>query len=130
MNCSQYYYIPLTAFFQDNLGRPAPELSVNHSGLYWSKRWRGGSGISWTICKSFAPRSRKITMPVPHQSAFIGRMPFLLPNQQHQSTEGKNCSYMCAYHCAQLSYTTWHRTVLIIFPLILQTIILTRMMST
>ena len=38
-----------------------------------------------------------------------------------------NCSY--AYHCAQLSYTTQHRTVLIIFPFILQTIIIALMMS-
>jgi len=37
---------------------------------------------------SFAPRSRQITMPVPHCSVFTGQMPFLLPNQQHQSTEG------------------------------------------
>jgi len=28
----------------------------------------------------------------------------------------KNCSHVCGYHCAQLSYTTQHRTVLIIFP--------------
>jgi len=46
-----------------------------------------GSGISRTICKS-APCSRQITMPVPHHSVFTGRMPFLLPNQQRQSTEG------------------------------------------
>jgi len=46
-----------------------------------------GSGISWAICKS-ALRSRQITMPAPHHSAFTGRMPFLPPNQQHQSTEG------------------------------------------
>jgi len=46
-----------------------------------------GSGISWAICKS-APSSRQITMPAPHHSVFTGRMPFLLPNQQHQSTEG------------------------------------------
>jgi len=39
-------------------------------------------------CKSFAPRSRQITMPAPHHSVFTGRMPFLPPNQQHQSTEG------------------------------------------
>jgi len=32
----------------------------------------------------------------------------------------KNCSRVCAYHCAQLSYTTQHRAVLIIFPLIRQ----------
>jgi len=27
-------------------------------------------------------------MPTPHHSVFAGRVPFLLPNQQHQSTEG------------------------------------------
>ena len=41
----------------------------------------------------------------------------------------KNCSYVCAYHCAQLLNTTQHRTVLIIFPLILQTIIIAQMME-
>ena len=46
-----------------------------------------GSGISWAICKS-ASRSRQITMPVPHTQFFTGRMPFLPPNQQCQSTEG------------------------------------------
>ena len=44
-----------------------------------------GSGISWAICKS-APRSRQIIMPAPHHSVFTGRMPFLPPNQEHQST--------------------------------------------
>ena len=44
-----------------------------HSGFYLSKRWWGGSRISWTICKSFTPQ---------------GRMPFLSPNQQRWSTEG------------------------------------------
>jgi len=42
----------------------------------------GGIDISWTICKSFAPRSRQITMPLPHHSVFTCRMPFLSPNQQ------------------------------------------------
>ena len=46
-----------------------------------------GSGISWAICKS-APRSRQITTPAPHRCFFTGRMPFLPPNQQCQSTEG------------------------------------------
>jgi len=30
----------------------------------------GGSGISWTICKSLAPHSRQITMQAHHQSIF------------------------------------------------------------
>jgi len=37
------------------------------------------------------------------------------------------CVY--AYHCAQLSNTIQHRTVLIIFPLILETIIIAQMFS-
>jgi len=41
----------------------------------------------------------------------------------------KNCSHVCAYHCAQLLYTTQHRTVLIIFPLILQTSTRAQMLS-
>ena len=48
-----------------------------------------GSGFSWAICKS-APCSRQITTPAPHHSVFTGQMPFLLPNQQRQCTEGKN----------------------------------------
>jgi len=47
------------------------------------------SGISWAICKS-APRSRQITMQaLPTLKYFTGQMPFLTPNQQCQSTEGK-----------------------------------------
>ena len=46
-----------------------------------------GTGISWTVCKS-APRSRQITVPSPHHLFFTGRMPFPMPYQQHQSTDG------------------------------------------
>jgi len=45
------------------------------------------SSSGMAICKS-APRSRQITTPAPHHSVFTGRMPFLPPNQQRQSTEG------------------------------------------
>jgi len=38
----------------------------------------GGSGIS----------CRQITTPTPHHSMFTGRMLFLTPNRQRQSTEG------------------------------------------
>ena len=47
-----------------------------------------GNGISWAICKS-APHPKQITMPASHHSVFTGQMPFLPPNQQRQSTEGK-----------------------------------------
>ena len=48
----------------------------------------GRSGIRWTICKQSAPRSRQTTTPTPHHSISTGRMLFLTPNQQCQSTEG------------------------------------------
>jgi len=60
----------------------------------WSKRWWGGSGIRWTICKSFASRSDQITMPVPHHSVFTGRMLFPPPNQQLTLS---NISTTCAF---------------------------------
>jgi len=41
----------------------------------------------------------------------------------------KNCPSKCAYHCAQLSYTTQHGAVLIIFPLNLQTSITAQILS-
>ena len=47
-----------------------------------------GSGISWTICKQSAPRSRQITTPTSHQSIFTDRVLFLALNEQCQSTEG------------------------------------------
>jgi len=63
------------AFFQDNLGKPAPEKQ-NHSGKtnldLLEQETVSGSGISWAICKS-APRSREITMPAPHHSEKTNR---------------------------------------------------------
>jgi len=48
-----------------------------------------GSGISWAMFKS-APRSRQITTPAASTQFFTGWMPFLLPSQPRQSTEGKS----------------------------------------
>ena len=48
-----------------------------------------GSGISWTICKQSAPRSRQITTLTPHHSISTGQMLFMTPNQQCQSIEGE-----------------------------------------
>jgi len=80
-----YYYIRLTAFFQDILGKPVPERQ-NPSGFCWRKRRWAGSGISWTICKSFALRDRWITTRAPHHSNFNGQMLFLTPNQHDWCT--------------------------------------------
>jgi len=69
-------------FFQDNLGKPAPEKQ-NHSGKtnldLLEQEIVSGSCISWAICKS-APRSRQITMPAPNHSVFY--RPDALPATQ------------------------------------------------
>ena len=57
----------------------------------------GCDGISWTICKQSAPRSRQITTPTPRHSVFTGRMLFLAPNQQCQSTEGSKSGKQIDY---------------------------------
>jgi len=41
-----------------------------------------GTGISWTICKQPAPRSRQITTSTPHHSIFTGWMLFPMSIQQ------------------------------------------------
>ena len=46
-----------------------------------------GSGICWAICKVCT--SSQTTTQHPTTQFFTGRMPFLPPNQQRQSTEGK-----------------------------------------
>jgi len=51
-------------------------------------------------------------------------------NQQSTLRTVRMCVCVCAYHCAQLSYTIEQRTVLVIFPLIYRTIIVAQMLST
>ena len=60
-------------------------LDLNEARVLWG--FEDGSGISWTICKQCAPCSWQITTPAPHHSIFTGRMLFLMPNQQCQSTK-------------------------------------------
>ena len=80
----------LTALFP-GLPRRAGTRKVEPIWILLKQETVSGSGIRWAICKS-APCSRQITMPAPHCSVFIGRIPFLPPNQQHQSTEGQHSS--------------------------------------
>jgi len=65
-------------------GKTSLDLNEARDNGVW-----GCSGISWTICKQSAPRSRYITTPTPHRTIFTGQMLFLTPNQQCQSTEGQ-----------------------------------------
>jgi len=66
----------------------APNIFRHH---VYMCNWSSGSGISWAICK-LAPRCSQITTPAP-ATVFAGRVPFLPPNQQCQSTEGICCSF-------------------------------------
>ena len=71
-----------TGLFQDNLGKPAPE-KVNHCGFYWSEM------MAWQSYQVDHMQIIYTSLQRPHHSVFTGRMPFLPPNHQHQSTEGK-----------------------------------------
>jgi len=80
---------PVNGLLQDNLGswyqKGKTSLDLNEAT---DGGFQDGSGISWTTCKQSAPHSRQTNTPTPHHSGFFtGRMPFLLPNQQCQSTE-------------------------------------------
>ena len=83
---STLFTLPFNGPFP-RLARWAGTRKVKPIWILLEQETVNGSGISLAICKS-ASRSRQITMPVPHHSFFTGRMPFLPPNQQRQSTEG------------------------------------------
>ena len=87
--------IRLTAFFQGKwVGQCRTDIP------FWilvKQKWWGSSGISWTICKSFAPRCREVTTPAPHHSVFTGRMLFLLPNQPCQGLW-----HCCVHFCTDI----------------------------
>jgi len=68
----------LTAPFP-GLPRWASTRKVKPIWILLKQETVSGSGISWSICKS-APRSRQITMPVPHHSVFY--RPDALPAAQ------------------------------------------------
>ena len=94
-----HYYNRLLAFFQDNLvsryqnGKSSLDLNeARDDGVL------GCSGISWTICKQSAPRSRHITTPTSHHLIFTGWMLFLTPNQQCQ-TLNADWSVLFARQC-------------------------------
>ena len=53
-----------------------------------------GSGISRTICKQSAPRSRQKTT-TPRHLIFTSRMLFLMPSRQCESTEGLSINTTC-----------------------------------
>jgi len=82
--CCCCYCSRLTASFPGRYQKGKTSLDLNEARMmgFWD-----GSCISWTMSKQSAPRSRQITTPTPRQSTFTGRMLFLTPHQQRQSTE-------------------------------------------
>jgi len=89
-------------------------VSLHQKGKpFWillKQEMMGGSGISWTICKSFTPHSRQITMPVSHHPIFYG--PDALPDSQPTESEWQSYTiwinafwfhlcYMAVVFCSQ-----------------------------
>ena len=102
----------LTVLFP-GLPRRAGTRKVKPIWILLKQETVSGSGISWAICKS-APRSRQIATPAPHHSCFFtGRMPFLSPNQQRQSTEGNIVPNSKLHNTAKkLSHKiTWYKNI-------------------
>ena len=92
------YYVTTTTtttflwpFVWDYPGEPVSYQKDRPLWILLRQRWWGGSGISWTTCKSFAPCSRQITMPTPHHSRFC--RPDALPASQ--STASKYWRQKC-----------------------------------
>jgi len=76
------------ALFRDYPGGWASTRKVKPIWILLKQETVSGSGISWAImqvCTSLQTDNYASTPPL---SFFTGRMPFLSPNQQRQSTEG------------------------------------------
>ena len=69
------------------LPRWAGTRKVKPTWIVLKQEIASGSSISWAIRKS-ALRSRQNHASTPPLKFFTGRMPFLLPNKQRQSTAG------------------------------------------
>ena len=80
---------------------PAGTRKVNQSGFYWSKR-------QWVAVASAGPYASLHLAPDrwpcqnPTTQFFTGRMPFLSPNQQRQSTEVKAGYILRLYICPKM----------------------------
>jgi len=73
----------LQPFFQDHPGEPVPEKN------FWTLWCKGRLTEADTLTiRLGATRSGLTSAQLHYPPFFTGRMPFLLPNQQCQSTEG------------------------------------------
>jgi len=79
---------------QNNLVKTPSEstlvrILMDHQMTGWSMASAG------LYAKSFTPCPTQTTMPAPRRLILTGRMNFLVPNQQRQSTEGKQHIILC-----------------------------------
>jgi len=75
------------AIFQVDLGSPVPECL--HSGFYCELRMMEAVVTTAAIGRAKLQDSNRHHQQTQHPVFFTGWMPFLLPNQKCQSTEGK-----------------------------------------
>jgi len=85
-----YTHTRLTAFFP-GLPRWAGTRKIKPIWILLKQETVSGSGISCAICKYASLHLAPDRQPYQHPTTpfFTGRMPFLPPNQQRQSSEGK-----------------------------------------
>ena len=116
-NTHPFTHTRLMAFVRDYPGAPVPERQ-NQSGFYWSRRQWVAVASSGPYASLHLAQDRE---PCQHPTAqfFTGWMPFLLPNQQRQSTEGTPpsrqmqnvaismsvCLSVCTHVCLHISKT-------------------------
>ena len=82
------------AIFQVDLGQLIPEC-LHTMSQYWillELRVIGGGGNNWSYKTCKAPVIVSLTSNKPTSRFLTGQMPFLSPNQQCQSTEGKSAA--------------------------------------
>jgi len=79
-----------SAIFQVDLGYPVPECLSILDFIGAKDDEGGGDNGSYKTCKAPVKSS---ALTCHHPNIFADRMPFLSPNQQCQSTEGKNITF-------------------------------------
>ena len=83
-------------------------VSRYQKGIKWEKRW-WGFGMATASAGPYAinlHRAPDTAPPAPHHSIFTGRMLFLTPNQQCQSTEGSIIVILYSY-TNKLQFLPW-----------------------
>ena len=97
----------------------SPSLHFNGhfglAGVYWSKGWwRWWWQLTTGAISRAKLQSNHLSTNKPTSSFFTGRMPFLSPNQQCQSTDGENITF----HGLAYPKLTWRSSNFVSWPLI------------